>query len=65
MMEASNGQEGLEIACREVPDLVVCDVMMPVMDGLEITEKLKTQVATSHIPVIMLSAHHLEEHRAQ
>ena len=64
-MEASNGQEGLEIACREVPDLVVCDVMMPVMDGLEFTEKLKTQVATSHIPVIMLTAQHQEEHRAQ
>ena len=65
VMEASNGQEGLEIACREVPDLVVCDVMMPVMDGLEFTEKLKTQVATSHIPVIMLTAQHQEEHRAQ
>ena len=53
------------MAQREVPDLVICDVMMPVMDGLQFTEKLKTNTATSHIPVIMLTAKNLEEQRAE
>lgn len=65
VMEAVDGKEGLEIAKKEVPDLVICDVMMPVMDGLEFTEQLKTHTATSHIPVIMLTAKNLEEHRAE
>ena len=65
VLEAVDGKEGLEIARKEVPDLVICDVMMPVMDGLEFTEQLKTGTATSHIPVIMLTAKNLEEHRAE
>ena len=65
VLEAADGKEGLEIAKKEVPDLVICDVMMPVMDGLEFTEQLKTNTATSHIPVIMLTAKNLEEHRAE
>lgn len=65
VLEAADGKEGLAIALKEVPDLVICDVMMPVMDGLELTEQLKTNTATSHIPVIMLTAKNLEEHRAE
>lgn len=65
VFEASDGREGLEVALKEVPDLVICDVMMPVMNGLEFTEQLKTQAITSHIPVIMLTAKNLDEHRAE
>lgn len=65
VLEAADGKEGLDVAIKEVPDLVVCDVMMPVMDGLEFTERLKTNTATSHIPVIMLTAKNLEEQRAE
>lgn len=65
VLEAADGKEGLSVAMKEVPDLVICDVMMPVMDGLEFTEQLKTNTTTSHIPVIMLTAKNLEEHRAE
>lgn len=65
VLEAADGKEGLDVAKKEVPDLVVCDVMMPVMDGLEFTQNLKTHTATSHIPVIMFTAKNLEEHRAE
>ncbi|MBD9059686.1 MAG: response regulator [Prevotella copri] len=65
VLEAADGKEGLAVALKEVPDLVICDVMMPVMDGLEFTKQLKTNTATSHIPVIMLTAKNLEEHRAE
>ena len=65
VLEAADGKEGLDVAKKEVPDLVVCDVMMPVMDGLEFTQNLKTHTATSHIPVTMLTAKNLEEHRAE
>lgn len=65
VLEAADGKEGLAVALKEVPDLVICDVMMPVMDGLEFTKQLKMNTATSHIPVIMLTAKNLEEHRAE
>ena len=65
VLEASDGKAGIDVAKKEVPDLVICDVMMPVMDGLEFTEQLKTNTATSHIPVIMLTAKNLEEQRAE
>ncbi len=63
--EAANGKEGLEKARREVPKLVVCDVMMPVMDGLEFTRQLKADTATCHIPVILLTARSLTEQREE
>ena len=63
--EATNGKQGLEKARREVPKLVVCDVMMPVMDGLEFTKRLKADTATSHIPVVLLTARSLSEQRKE
>ncbi len=53
---AYNGREGIKLAIDESPDVVICDVMMPEMDGLEVCQQLKSELATSHIPVILLSA---------
>ncbi|MGI9549677.1 MAG: hybrid sensor histidine kinase/response regulator transcription factor, partial [Aurantibacter sp.] len=54
--EAINGQEGLKLALASPPELVITDLMMPRMSGIELCKKLKTNVHTSHIPVIMLTA---------
>lgn len=56
MVFASNGQEGLEVAAKEKPDVILLDVTMPVMDGVECLGKLKADPALKDIPVIMLTA---------
>lgn len=53
---ASNGQFGLEKALRYLPDVIICDIMMPVVDGFELLQKIKSSSRLRHIPVIMLSA---------
>lgn len=63
ILEAANGQEGVQQATKHVPDVIVCDVMMPVMDGLECCRILKSELQTSHIPVLMLTAYTLEEQK--
>jgi len=65
VITASAGQEGIGKAMRMVPDAIVCDVMMPGMDGIECCNRLKHEVNTSHIPVLMLTACSLDEQRVQ
>ena len=65
VMEAQTGEEGLAVAKKNVPQLVVCDVMMPVMDGLEFCRLMKDDVSTCHIPIILLTARTLDEQRAE
>lgn len=65
IITANNGKEGLRMAAKYVPDLIICDVMMPVMDGLECCRLIKKEVSTSHIPVLMLTACSLDEQRVE
>ena len=53
---AENGEEGVKIAQREMPDLIISDIMMPVMDGFECCRILKEDLKTSHIPIVFLTA---------
>lgn len=65
VVEAANGLEGVKQAMKYVPDVVVCDVMMPVMDGIACCKRLKSELQTSHIPVLMLTAYAMDEQRIQ
>ena len=62
-LASSNGEDGLQLARQNIPDLVICEVMMPVMDGLECCRLLKADQATSHIPVMLLTAYALDDQR--
>ncbi len=58
---ASNGKEGLAIALEKIPDVIISDIMMPEMDGLEMTRQIRQNITISHIPVIMLTAKSQQE----
>jgi CheY-like chemotaxis protein len=53
---AGNGAEAYELACREKPDIIIADYMMPVMDGLQLIEKLRNTEQTKNIPIVLLTA---------
>lgn len=56
VIQASNGDEGQKAAKTNIPDLIICDIMMPVMDGIAMAKLIKEDITTSHIPIIMLTA---------
>src|SRR3954462_15136980 len=59
VVEARDGQAGIDAAKRELPGLILMDVSIPLIDGLEATRRLKADSATKHIPIIALTAHAL------
>ena len=65
VVTATNGKEGIEKAFETIPDLIVSDVMMPEVDGIELCRKLKSDKDTSHIPIILLTALSDMEHHVQ
>ena len=65
VVQASNGMQGIRLASKHTPDLVICDVMMPEMDGMETCRRLKAEITTSHIPVLMLTACSMDEQRIE
>lgn len=65
VIEAADGSEGIRKAMKYVPDLIISDVMMPGMDGIECCRRLKSELQTCHIPVILLTACSLDEQRIQ
>ena len=65
VFEAEDGQKGLALAQEQVPDIIISDVMMPVMNGLEFCQNIKMNEITSHIPVILLTARALNSHQIE
>ncbi len=65
VIEAADGSEGIRKAMKYVPDLIISDVMMPGIDGIECCRRLKSELQTCHIPVILLTACSLDEQKIQ
>ncbi len=65
VITATGGAQGIRLASKYIPDLIICDVMMPGIDGLETCRRLKQETITSHIPVLMLTACSMDEQRVE
>ncbi|MFW6275350.1 MAG: response regulator [bacterium] len=65
VIEAANGQEGLQKAFEFIPDIIISDIMMPKMNGIEFMKNIKNNIHTSHIPVILLTAKNAEEQQIE
>jgi signal transduction histidine kinase/ligand-binding sensor domain-containing protein/DNA-binding response OmpR family regulator len=62
VLEAENGKVGLEIAVNELPDIIISDIMMPEIDGIELCRQIKEDMQTGHIPVVLMTAKAMVEH---
>ena len=65
ILQAANGADGLSMAEEKMPDAIVCDVMMPRMNGIEMTRRLKADIRTCHIPIILLTAKDADQDREE
>ncbi|WP_319268643.1 response regulator [uncultured Draconibacterium sp.] len=65
VLEATNGIKGLKVATNKLPDIIISDVMMPEMDGIEMCKELKKNSETSHIPILMVTAKTAEEQQKE
>lgn len=65
LLFAADGAAGLEIAKAQIPDIIISDIMMPIMDGVEMCSQIKKEFVTSHIPILMLTACNLDEQRIE
>jgi DNA-binding response OmpR family regulator len=65
VLQAVNGKEGFEMAVQEIPDIIISDVMMPLMDGFTLAQKLKKDERTSHVPIILLTAKAGQAHKIE
>lgn len=64
-LEACNGEEGYRMCVEQMPDMIISDVMMPIMDGIQMAKELRTNVSTCHIPIIFLTAKSTIESRIE
>ena len=65
ILQAANGEEGLRMALEHIPDIIVSDIMMPKLNGIELTQQLKEDIRTSHIPIILLTAKDTQEDKEE
>ena len=65
VIEATDGRDGMAVALKEVPDIIISDVMMPYVDGIEMCRQLRENTVTSHIPIILLTARALDDQQAE